>query len=165
MRSALFGKGDYFKRIKRKPAQELLYQRAIAMELTDEEIETCGQPLWIREALRDIVARGGQTQREMIDKLIAQTEEDQRRAAAQTYPVWVWRGENQTIVPTRGFDLEIETGNFVLIDRARGQVKIDYSLLNLDDAKIQAIESRCEFVGTYTDPGFLELVGSRKQHC
>jgi len=163
MRSALFGKSDYFMRIKRKPAQEDLYQKVIRNELSDEEIENCGQPLWIREALREIKTRGGLTQWQCVDKVIEEAEAAQARAANQTYPVYEWTAPMMEVTPEKGMSLEVFPGNLMLVDRPRGQVKIDYSLLTLSPAKIDALLGNAKYICDSTDTGFVELVGSRKQ--
>ena len=164
MRSHLFGKSDYFLRIKRKPAQELLYQRVVAGELTDDDIESCGQPLWVREALHEIKARGGKTQWQTVDAVIAATEAAQAEAAKQLYPVYQWILPMEEIIPSKGMSVEIETGDFILIDRLRGQMKVDYSLLTLEPAKMESIAMRSEFKRLATDPDFVAMVGLRKQH-
>jgi hypothetical protein len=164
MRSHIYGKSDYFLRIKRKPAQEDLYQRVVAGNLTDEEIENCGQPLWVREALAEIKLRGGKTQWETINALIADTESAQEIAKNQTYPVYEWTAESFLIVPQKGFDLEVLTGEWILVDRRRNQVKVDYTLLNVDSAIIETLIGKSpNYLGEFTEVAFITSVGKRKQ--
>lgn len=163
MRSALFGKSDFFLRIKRKPAQEDLYQKVIRGELSDEEIANCGQPLWVREALTEIKQRGGKTQWQCVDEVIAQAEAAQVKASQQVYPVYEWTRGTHLVVPPKGFDLEILTGEWFLVDRPRGQVKVDYTLLNLEPAIIDELVAAGKYLGSFTDPDFIENVTLRKK--
>lgn len=163
MRSSLYGKSDYFLRIKRKPVQEELYQKVISGNLTDEEIENCGQPLWVREALTEIKTRGGKTQWQVVDQVIARTEAAQAMAALQEYSVYEWKKANELIVPPKGFDYEIEPGNLFLADPIRAQVKIEYTVLNISHVKMQEMIDASVFLGRYTDPGYVELLTMRRK--
>lgn len=163
MRSTLFGKSDYFMRIKRKPAQEELYQKAITNTLSDEDIENCGQPLWIREALREIKIRGGKTQWQTVDQVIAEAELAQAQAALQEYSCYEWIQPAQLIVPAKGFDCEIEPGDAFLVDPLRGQVKIEYTVLNISHVKMKEMSEVSKLLGRFTDSGFVGLLTQRRK--
>lgn len=163
MRSSLYGKSDYFLRIKRKPAQEELYQKVIAGNLSDEEIENCGQPLWVREALAEIKTRGGKTQWQVVDEVIAEAEAAQARAALQEYSVYEWTKPNELIVPPKGFDYEIEPGNAFLADPLRAQVKIEYTVLTISHARMKEMIEASTFLGRFTDLGYVGLLDARRK--
>jgi len=162
MRSALYQKTDFLARMKRKPAQDLLYQKAISQTLTAEDIENSGQPLWFRTALYEMMERDGQTHRQVIDQIVAQTEAAQLAASLQTYPIYQWTSNMYEIVPEKGMSIEVETGDYILIDRRINHVKIEYSLLQVNPAIIDFIEQNASFVCDQTDPMFIEMVAQKR---
>lgn len=156
-RSNLYGKTDYFLRIKHKPAQKELLEKARAGTLSREEIEKSGQALWIREALFDLISRDGHSQTEQINEFADRVEAAQAAAREQKYPCYRWLKPERRVKPDRGFDLEILQGEMILIDRPRGQAKVQYSLLVMNSAKLDALAAEATYVGEFTDYEYIEL--------
>jgi len=156
-------KTDFFLRIKRKPAQEELLQKVRAGELTEQQIEECGQPLWVREALTNILLRGGQSSNEAVMEEVARREAIQAANARQTYPQYEWIGPTMELKPKRGFSYEVQPGEYVLADVGRGQIKIDYTLIIADTDLFAAIAPHLKYREDVTDPGHVNSVGLRKQ--
>lgn len=162
MRSSLYQKTDFLARMKRKPAQELLYQKAVSQTLTAEEIESSGQPLWFRTALYEMIQRDGQTHQQVINSIVERVEAAQLEASLRTYPIHQWVSSQQEIIPDKGMSVEVEPGDFILIDRQSNHVKIEYSLLQVNPAIIDFIEQNTSFVCDRTDPMFIEMVAQKR---
>lgn len=157
MRSYL-SKEEFFVKMKRKPAQEQLYQKALNGTLTEEEISSSGQNYWIQDVLRDLVKRKGLTKSQLADKLADMLVVSYE---IKLFPVYVWNHSDFTIIPEKGFSLDISKGQHMLIDKDQLQVKIDFSIMTLNSAQIEQLISNSLLVGDFSDRDFIELVGQR----
>lgn len=156
------GSIEFFKKMKLKPAQKDLLDRVTT--LTDDEIENCGQPAWIRKHLRTLRDLNGLTPAEHVSRIANQMQANHVDRPPPSFPVFEWISPEENIKPDgRGFDLDIRTGDLFLADPGANQMKIDYSVLPIRSARIQTYTSRSRFVGMMTDRDYIEELGRRKQ--
>lgn len=167
MRTSMMSKSDYFLRIKHKPAQKLLLDKAKSGNLTEEDIEGCGQPLWVRQALLELIENGGVTNSQRATSA-ANAIADAMQAASKVlpapkFPVFEWVGPEMLIKPQRGFSYDIQTGDYFLVDIKAHQVKVNYSVLSLSSSQISSMLNVGKFIGDYTDLEYVNILGLHKQ--
>ena len=122
MRSRL-SKADFFEQMKKSPKQQQLLDSI--KSLTEEDIESCGEPYWIRKALVGIQSK----RRAMA--LAIHMRATYVPPADKTYTVYEWTGPTYTFAPKGHLSLDIEPGNlFYFI--APDVVKVNNFILNLD---------------------------------
>lgn len=152
---------EFFMRCNRKPAQQDLLDRIT--ELSPEDIDNCGQPLWVRKALHELAKRGGKTASVTATAIADQMQENHKQNMIPTFPVYRWTKETILIKQEKGMSYDLEPGELVLVDTASGEIKIDYSVLKPDHAIIGEIMNNSDIIGMMTDREFIEYVAQDKQ--
>lgn len=159
MRSGL-SKVDFFLKCKRKPAQQDLLDRIET--LSQEDIETCGQPLWVREALTELKKRGGKSQSQSIEAIADRMQANTPQVAAPTHDIFKWTGPEVDIKPQRGMGITLMHGDIYLYDAQTSEVKIDYNIIQVNHATIQMLLGNSTYMAHLTDREYIEFVSQNK---
>lgn len=163
MRSGM-SKEDFFLKCNRKPAQELLYQKVLAGTLTIKEIETCGQPLWVRQALTKLLETNGLSKEEYNKRQLAELDliVPEQKLIRHTFPVYTWNSSDYEIIPEKGFSTTIRNDSLILIDIEQLQIKVDFTVSSVTLNQIKYIINNGTLLGFFTDADFIEEVGKRR---
>jgi DNA helicase TIP49 (TBP-interacting protein) len=163
MRSAIYGKAEFFVRMNRKPAQEILYQKVLKDELTDDEIEKCGQAKWVREALFELKTRHGKTQSQVALELA----NNAVTVKFRENPVYLYTGPQVTIRSKSNsklnitMDYELNTNSYILMDEKAEQIKTKDSLLQVTIHDINKLKNSSTFVNMMSDMDFVTFINRK----
>jgi hypothetical protein len=155
------GSLEFFIKMKHKPAQKDLLDRVAS--LTDEEIENCGQPAWIRKHLRTLRDRKGLTTNQSAAAIANLMQSNHIQLPDPKFAILEWTEPDIIVKPDgRGMAYDLQTGNIFLADTKAAQLKIEYSVLNVSSVRIQEFIKRSKIIGMMTDREYIEEVGRRK---
>ena len=113
---------EFFIAMKKKPAQQALYDNV--KNLSYEEIEKCGQPLWIRNALKKL-KDGYMNADQIADLMEVEIEEIE-------YPVFRYKGPNHDLKLKNG-TVEISTNDLILVlEKSTIIANMAYEIIDLE---------------------------------
>lgn len=161
MRSGL-SKVDFFLKCNRKPAQQDLLDRLDTLTLDD--IEACGQPLWVREALSELKKRGGKSQSQTIEAIADAMEAATPIVSTPTYSVFKWNGPEIDIKPAKGMGIVVEPNDIFLFEPETGSIKIGYNMVQVNHATIQMLLGNSSYQTNLSHRDYIEYVAQNKGH-
>lgn len=133
---------DFFLAMKKKPAQQKLFDNIDS--LSDDDIDRCGQPLWIRDVLKKL--KGGYINVDQIADLMEVSIDEIE------YPVFRYKGNTHELKLKNG-TVEISHNDLILIlEKSTIIANMAYEIVDLED-----LIKKSDFIGNMLKNDFFTM--------